>query len=169
MFFAFAAFCVSVATFMLMYKDGKLVDNASTIFSQTRQTLDKMKEERLTDDAQAQRRKISEQLERYAGMIHDGDGQARFYLDNLRTDLERLREYSSDESRKWLDEASKTVEQARDQLREDAPAAARKLRGLANELAGKVEERTGRDGARPAVPAESPGGEGGSEREGRQP
>jgi uncharacterized membrane protein YccC len=134
MFFAFLAFVISVATFMLTWKDGRLADNARSLMHEARETLAKANEQKLSDSESAQRLKVREQLDRYAGMIRDGDGQVRFYLDGLRTDLERLRDYGSEESADWLGEAAATVEEARQQLRDDAPAAARKLRDLSGKL-----------------------------------
>jgi hypothetical protein len=105
------------------------------------------------DDQTAMRAEVRDQLDRYAEMIRSGNSQARYYLDNLGSDLKRLQAYGSAESRTWIADAQKTVESARDELRDNAPAAAEKLRDLSQRLGGAV------GGLQAAIAAKANGGD----------
>jgi uncharacterized membrane protein YccC len=156
LFFALLSFLISGVTLLLTYKDGRLIGSVSTLLQEGRQTLDKAREKTASVEESAARFKVREQLDRYAKMIQDGNGQARFYLDGLKGDLERLRAYGSKETGAWLDEAAKTVETARDQLRDNAPEAARRLHALADKLGTAVRETANRVPQRAPAPTPAP-------------
>lgn len=134
MFFAFLSFVISLVTLFLTYQDGRLVRNFQQVSGDLRAWYGTWSSRREESPDATQRAKIREQLDRYIGMIGEGDGQVRFYLEGLRSDLESLQAYATEDSGVWIGEARRTVEEAIEQLRADAPGAAERLRALAQRL-----------------------------------
>ena len=87
--------------------------------------------------------RIRRRLDRIEGMVRNGDRQARYHLENLMDELQSVQELTGDKVSRWLGPAMDRMREARDQIAEDAPEAARKLRSLAADLElGPSEPRT---------------------------
>lgn len=143
MFFSFLAFVISVATFVLVYDDGRVVRNFGQLSGETQQLLESVRHRmdwerdqrnatNFREEMTARGTAIREKLSRIAVMAEDGDSRTQYYLENLKGDLEMMREYSSTQIGEKLRELTEGLESARDRLAEDGPDAARRLRDLAS-------------------------------------
>lgn len=165
MFFALMAFLISVATLFLTWHEGKLVQNSRLLIESLDKAAQNWSDSREAKSREAETAektqatpplvrwgKIREKVERLEAMIDMGDERAKYYLDNLVEELGPLRDYTSEATSEWVGEAVDTLQGARDQIRQNAPEAARRLKGLSEQLSNFGEDEEVNDYA----PIDSP-------------
>ena len=150
LFFSLLSFAFSAGTFFLTYQDGRLVRNLKDLSGAL---ADQVAKARAADPAvhvespdhspedtapPVDAAKLSDRMGRVGAMIEEGDDRAKYYLDNLSSDLSQLREYASEKSEAWLGPAVDSINQVRADLQQDAPAAAARLRELADEVRARA-------------------------------
>jgi len=158
MFFAVLALIISVVNLLLTWP--KLMQNTKVLVKE----IEDRWESRPRDQDPAHSRlrdSLDGRLERIEKLIQSGDRRALPSLDVLKEDLQALRDKTAEKSSKWLSQAIDTVGAARDQLTEHGPAAAAKIRELANELKGDEADPAAAgepgDGATPSQSASAEG------------
>ena len=121
------------------YDDGRLVGNTKEILGDLKTALDKSTEnirERRGDAPRWDLGKIRDRVKSLEARVRTGDTRARYYIDVLVSDMERMKEFSTEKGSAAVDKTLKGLKIARKRLAEDADGAADRLRRLSRNLAG---------------------------------
>lgn len=122
-----------------MYDDGRLLKNFKLLTGETTKVIDSARKnirEKKADGLEWD--KIRERVDRIESMARSKDSRAGYYIDVLKTDLEMLRDYTSEKGGDALAKTVQKLDAAREKLSENLPAAADKLHELSKELAPKA-------------------------------
>lgn len=141
MFFAFLSFLMSSFTLLMTYRNGELFRNLKGSAEVIQQNLEKIRAEKARGgggQGTAVVSRLRDQLARAEGMARQGDSQAKYYLEVIRADMEKLHELSSSQSAVWLGETMKKLDGVREQVNSNGPEAAQRLKAMAESLKNKV-------------------------------
>lgn len=145
MFFAFLSFLMSSATLLMTYRGGELMRNLKSSSQAIQDKVKQFEKERrgskgnkLSQEASRQWDELREKMERVEEMVRGGDGRAKYYLENISSDLENMRKLSSSQTAAWLGQLLNSMQSVRDQISNNAPEAARRLQSMAADLKKKV-------------------------------
>lgn len=157
-FFSFCALALSLFTLLVTYQDGRLIRNFKVLSQETQTLIQKLQpaEEQQARETARISEQIRDKISRIEGMIEQNDPRAGYYLDNLTDDIERLREYASDESSVWFGEVIEQLRAAREQLGENSGEAARWLRRVREAVAAKARQLRPESPTSPGQAAEEP-------------
>lgn len=133
MFFASISLALSVFLFVTSWDGGRLLTNARALWKDVKPAIDKINAEK-PPGADVQWSRLRDRVEELRDRITTGDQGALYYLDNLKRDMELMRDYTTDQSSKWFEEATTTLAQARQDLQKNGPAAADRIKKLADQL-----------------------------------
>ncbi len=137
LFFSIIACCISLATLFLTYKDGRMIRNLQELTSAVKHAVGDVRKPAAADDPTAQlidKTKMRENLAKVEEMIRSGNSDARYHLDKLMDEMRPLRDNTSRKTAEWAEKSLTTLKSARDQIGKDGPAAAQKLKNLAEEV-----------------------------------
>lgn len=175
LFFSLLAFLISMATLFLTWHDGRLVKNSRMLLDGLDKTVQTWSASRKTGSAESAAApsaeaedpaqaagwaRIREKIDQVRTMVDAGDDSARYYLDNLVEELGPMRDHASSATSQWVGQAVQTLQQTREQIRDNAPQAVRNLRALSESLSGKPgDEPSGSSGTDITTPADDPLGD----------
>lgn len=173
LFFAFLSFLLSLATLALTWQDGRLARNFMETAKQITGSINDAKPSAAPAvapaaggnaqaggiaqaDGMAHWAQLDGKFQRMQEMIHNGDGRAKSYVAMIRDELAGMRATSSTQSTTqraaWLLQAMQTLKTVDDQISKNAPEAARRVQGLANDLRRRLTEPGQLAPATPAGP-----------------
>jgi hypothetical protein len=137
--FSFAAFLMSGFVLFQTYDDGRLVKNFKVLTGETSKVFDSARKRIQEKDRDGlQWDKIKDRIDRIETMIQSEDGRAAYYIDVLKSDLNMLRDYTTEKGAQALKTTTEALESARSRLGEDAEGAASKLRDLSKEIEPRI-------------------------------
>lgn len=139
--FLFSALAFAMSGYVFFQNQEVLVRNTETILGDLRDVFDKSTEnikQRRAEGPRWDLRKLREKIEGAEARVRTDDPRARYYIDVLLTDLQNLREFTSDRGGETISDAIEELQSARDRIAEDSSDAADRLRRLSRDLADKV-------------------------------
>ncbi len=141
MFFSALSLAISLFLLFTAWEDGKLLTNARLLWNDMKPAIDTLTERQAGTAAGEglSWERLRERLERIELLADNQDVRAEDYLDNLREDLDLLREYSKERSAAFIGEMEAGLERARQELDQNRPAAVATLRALSERMR-KAEE-----------------------------
>lgn len=148
MFFAVLSLGISVFLLFTVYDNGRMLENARDLLKNVKPAIDKLSEKTESD---LKWDRIGERVQEIQGRISKGDKSAGLSIDGLRRDLDTMRDYTSQRSGEWIEQVNKTLGKAREEVERNGPAAAARLR----ELADQIKARDEKEKARPALPKDA--------------
>jgi hypothetical protein len=161
LFFSLASCCLSLATFLSVNQDGRLSQRWAESSRQLNAAIHEATPSRAEPGVKAADENTSAgavpiidepaataagesqsahwhqmegKIDRLQTMIHTGDARAKYYVDMLRDDLQGTGGPSPAQRATWLIQALQALQRIDEQLTQNAPDAARRLQGLAQEL-----------------------------------
>lgn len=148
MFFAVLSLGISVFLLFTVYDNGRMMNNARDLFKDVKPAIDRLSEKTGSD---LKWDRLRERVQEIQARIAKGDKSAGLSLDGLRRDLDTMRDYTSDRSAEWIQQVGKTLGKAREEVERNGPAAAARLR----ELADQIKSRDEKEKAKPPLPKET--------------
>lgn len=148
MFFAVLSLGISIFLLFTVYDNGRMMKNAQDLFKDVKPALDRLSEKTGSD---LKWDRIGARVQEIQTRIAAGDKSAGLSLDGLRRDLETMRDFTSERSGEWIEQVSQTLAKAREEMERNGPAAADRLR----ELADRIKARDDKEKARPALPKDA--------------
>lgn len=139
--FLFSALAFAMSGYVFFQTQEVLVRNTETILGDLRDVFDKSTEnikQRRAEGPRWDLRKLREKIEGAEARLRTGDSRAGYYIDVLLTDLENMREFTSDRGGETISKTIEELRSARDWIAEDSTEAADRLRRLSKDLADKA-------------------------------
>lgn len=149
MFFAVCSLGISIFLLFTVYENGRMLNNAKDMWKNVQPAIDKLSEKNGSD---LKWDRLRERVQEIQGRVSKGDKTAGSSLDGLKRDLETMREYTNTRSGEWIEEVSQKLGKAREELERNGPAAAAKLRELADQIKSRDDKK---EKIKPALPKES--------------
>lgn len=134
MFFAVISLGISLFLLLTSWDNGRMLVNARALWQDVKPTIDRINAEKTAAGSDVQWSRLQDRIEELQGRVARGDKGALYYLDNLKRDMELMRDYTTDRSARWFEDATRTLAQAREELQRNGPAAAARLKKLAEDV-----------------------------------